>query len=414
MTKNQQIYDEISQFEPLMPGDTGELEDLAYELTQRSAGLARELHPTTLDGVRELLRIINSYYSNLIEGNNTHPIDVERAMHEDYSNDPAKRDRQKESLIHIDVQNKIDRRLEDDPGTDVTDPEFLRWIHHEFYDQMPESLRWVDGENDTKEWVEAGEFRKRLVAVGKHLPPTHESIGDFLKRFSDFYEPNGLRGMKKFVGVAAAHHRLMWVHPFLDGNGRVARLFTDAFFRRVGLSGYGLWNVSRGLARRSPDYKRYLDAADFPRESDLDGRGNLSNRTLTDFCRFFLETCIDQAAYMSSMLALGDLLSRLENYVSRRSQGLIVDEKGKKADPLHPRAGDVLREAAIVGKLPRGRVVQLVGMSERSARTVTKSLLDEGLLIPLGDWHRSDLRLGFPPHAAGHWFPNLFPEISPH
>lgn len=412
MPEIQHIYNHISQFEPLMPNDTGELEDIAYELTQRSANLANELPQATLHGVRELLRITNSYYSNLIEGHNTHPIDVERAMRSDYSNEPAKRDRQTESVIHIDVQKKIEERIKADGETDVTDPEFLNWIHSEFYDQLPESLRWVEGERETREWVEAGKFRTRQVAVGKHLPPVHTSITAFLARFSEVYDPAKLHGMKKFVALAAAHHRLMWVHPFLDGNGRVARLFTDAFFHRIGLSGYGLWNVSRGLARRNADYKRFLDAADFPRQGDLDGRGNLSDMTLTAFCKFFLEICLDQAEYMASVLSLNEFLPRLENYVSRRADGSVVDEKGRKAAPLHERTGVILREAAIRGELSRGMIVELVGMKTRSARNVLKALLDEGLLVASTDWHRSTVRLGFPPHAAGYWFPNLFPAPS--
>ncbi|MGD9629828.1 MAG: Fic family protein [Pyrinomonadaceae bacterium] len=406
-----EFYTEISQFEPLMPTDTGELENAAFELAQVSAGLATKLHPVTLEGVRDLLRIINSYYSNLIEGNNTHPLDVERAMHEDYSNDPAKRDRQIESLIHIDVQKKIDHRLGKEPDADISGADFLLWIHREFYTQMPESLRWVEGDGK-KEWVEAGEFRRRPVVVGKHVPPAHDAIDSFLQRFDEFYNPAQLHGTRKIVAIAAAHHRLMWIHPFLDGNGRVARLFTDAFFRRIGLEGYGLWNVSRGLARRNREYKQYLDAADFPRESDLDGRGNLSNRTLTAFCEFFLDVCLDQTKYMSSVLALGDLLPRIDSYAAKRSEGSIVDEKGVKASPMHPRASFILREAAIIGELPRNKIVEIVGMSERSARTVAKSLIDEGLLVPTTEWHRSTLRLGFPPHAAVYWFPNLFPEKS--
>jgi Fic family protein len=332
-------------------------------------------------------------------------------MREDYSNDPAKRDRQKESIIHIDVQKKIEGRLAEEPEMRITDADFLRWIHSEFYDQMPEDLRWVKGENGTREWVEAGEFRKRAVAVGHHVPPTAGSINGFLKRFDEFYDPEKIYGMKKFVAIAAAHHRLMWVHPFLDGNGRVARLFTDAFFRRVDLSGYGLWNVSRGLARRNTDHKRYLDLADLPRESDLDGRGNLSDRALTEFCRFFLEVCVDQAEYMSSILKLNDFLPRLENYIKRRAEGSIVDEKGRKAEPLHARAGIVLKEAAIMGELSRGKIAEIVEMGERSARYLLQSLLEEGLLVSSTRWHRSGIRLGFPPHAAGYWFPNLFPVM---
>ena len=408
----QKLYSEIYQFEPLLPAKTDELEDLAFELTKRSANLANELPAGTLAGVRELLRIINSYYSNLIEGHNTHPIDVERAMRKDYSADPARRDLQTESLIHIDLQQKITKTLEAEPGTDITSREFLTWIHHEFYNQMPKNLRWVKGDNQASEWVEAGELRTRTVAVGKHVPPIPGSLEAFLDRFHEFYKPDKLHGMKKIVAVAAAHHRLMWIHPFLDGNGRVARLFTDAFFYRIELSGYGLWNVSRGLARRSADYKGYLNAADFPREGDLDGRGNLSNRTLTEFCKFFLEVCLDQAEYMTSVLRLNEFLPRLEKYVSMRANGLVVDEKGQTAGPLHPRAGIVLREAAILGELPRGKVFEIIEMSERSGRNVLKSLLDEGLLVASTEWHRSTVRLGFPAHAAGYWFPNLFPAMA--
>jgi Fic family protein len=409
MAARPHMYSEISQFEPLMPAESGELEDIAFELTKRSATLAGQLPPETLAGVRELLRIVNSYYSNLIEGHNTHPIDVERAMRADYSNNEDKRALQKESLIHIDLQRKIAEWLENDPELDVAAPDFLRRIHREFYEQMPEKLRWVKGDNMELEWVEAGEFRNRQVAVGAHLPPVADSLNAFLDRFDEFYKPGKMHGLKPIVALAAAHHRLMWIHPFLDGNGRVARLFTDAYFCRTGLSGYGLWNVSRGLARRSAEYKKFLAAADFPREGDLDGRGNLSNRTLTEFCRFFLEVCHDQAEFMNSLLSLADFLGRLEKYVSMRENGLVVDEKGITAEPLHARAGLVLREAAISGEIARGKVFEIIEMSERSGRNILKSLMDEGLLVPSRDSHKSTVRLGFPAHAAGYWFPKLFP-----
>ena len=412
MPEKQHIYSEIGQLEPLMPAANGELQDLARELTKRSATLAGQLPPETLAGVRELLRIVNSYYSNLIEGHDTHPIDVERAMRADYSHNEDKRDLQKESLIHIGLQREIGDRLAAEPELDATAPEFLRWIHRAFYEQMPERLRWAKGEDIEPEWVKAGEFRNRQVAVGRHLPPVADSLEAFLNRFHTFYDPSRMHGLEPTIAIAAAHHRLMWIHPFLDGNGRVARLFTDAYFYRTGMSGYGLWNVSRGLARRGADYKKFLADADAPRENDLDGRGNLSNRTLTEFCRFFLEVCNDQAEFMSSMLSLGNFLGRLEKYVSLRANGLVIDEKGTPSEPLHSRAGLVLERAAIKGEIARSQVYEIIEMSERSGRNVLKKLLDEGLLVASSSWHRSGVRLGFPPHAAVYWFPKLFPPIA--
>jgi Fic family protein len=404
------LYSDISQFEPLFPAETYGLEELSYRLVDASARLEGRLSPVTLSGISELLRIVNSYYSNLIEGHNTHPVDIQKAMRRDYSDDEDQRDLQIESLIHVEVQQKIIDQLKAEPETNVAAPEFLCWIHQEFYEKMPERLRLVKSEFGKTAWVEAGKIRKLQVEVGQHIPPVPKSLENFLKRFAAVYDPAKLRGLNRIIALAAAHHRLMWIHPFLDGNGRVTRLFTDAFFYRINFSGYGLWNVSRGLARRRAEYKALLAAADELRDNDYDGRGNLSNRALTDFCRFFLEVCIDQAEFMNSILTLGDFLKRLENYVERRNSGLIFDEKGRKLSPLPVRSAAVLKEAAVKGELARGEIYKIIEMSERTARNATKTLLEEGLLISDTNWHKSPVRLGFPAQTASYLFPKLFPD----
>lgn len=406
------MYTSITQFEPLFPAKTGELEDLARELVAASARLEGRLSPIVLDEIKKLLCVINSYYSNLIEGHSTHPIDVERAMRDDYSTDQNKRDLQLESLIHIEVQEKIAARLIEAPETNVCSKDFLLWIHGEFYEKMPERLRYVKGDDGEKVFVDAGELRQRSVAVGSHVAPANEALDDFLKRFDEVYDPARMYGLRPLVALAAAHHRLMWIHPFLDGNGRVARLFTDAYFTRIKLGGYGLWNVSRGLARRRDDYRQSLAAADFHREGDLDGRWNLSDRTLTEFCRFFLEICFDQAEYMDKMLSLNNFLERLEKYVALRNAGLISGSKGEQLPALHPRVAEVLKTLAVKGEIPRGEVFQIIEMSERTGRNILRALFDENLIISRSE--KGAVRLGFPVAAASYWFPDLYPNEVRH
>jgi Fic family protein len=401
------MYEHITQMEPLYPGHPEKLEDVAREVVAVSARLEGRLASPTLAGIRSLLRVVNSYYSNLIEGHSTHPIDIERAMRRDYSANQDKRDLQVESQIHIEVQEELAKRLEEEPDLNVASPELLRWIHERFYSRMPERLRWVKGDNEEKEWVEAGVFRNRAVAVGAHIPPKAESLDRFLERFASSYDPAKQHGVRPLIALAAAHHRLMWIHPFLDGNGRVARLFTDAYFLRGRIAGYGLWNVSRGLARGRENYRAHLAAADAPREGDLDGRGNLSDRTMTKFCEFFLEVCLDQALYMDRLLALNGFLDRLEKYVHLRESGMAPGPTVARAVTLRAEVFPVLREVAIEGEIPRGEVFRLIGMSERSGRDILGSLLEEGLL--LSDSPRGSVRLGFPTHAAGYWFPELYP-----
>lgn len=93
----------------------------------------------------------------------------------------------------------------------------------------------------------------------------------------------------RIIALATAHHRLNYIHPFPDGNGRVSRLMSHAMGLSAGIGAGGLWSVSRGLARglqSRHEYKQMMDYADSPRQGDLDGRGNLSQKALVEFIGF--------------------------------------------------------------------------------------------------------------------------------
>ena len=169
---------------------------------------------------------------------------------------------------------------------------------------MPADLLMVENpDSHEKVPVMPGELRTRHVKVGAHIPPDPADLPAFLKRFAEAYNGQHLSKLRKVIGVAASHHRLLWIHPFLDGNGRVARLFSHAWLRELGV-GSEIWSVSRGLARNVAEYKSRLMAADVKRRGDLDGRGNLTQTGLNEFCRFFLKVCVDQSALWTSFWRL--------------------------------------------------------------------------------------------------------------
>jgi len=397
---------QIYEMEPLMPEGSEELQDLALEVLQKSATLGGTQHPTTLRSLRDFLSIINSYYSNLIEGHNTHPYEIVRAMHSNYDSAPAKRNLQQESIAHIAVQQGMELRLEKEPDIQVTKLEFLSYIHREFYQRVPDDFRIVkDIGSERESVVIPGELRKAPVKIGYHVPPDHQALPAFLNRFSEFYSPSKHPGATKLIAAAASHHRLMWIHPFLDGNGRVARLFTEAYFQRIPVLGFGLWSVSRGLARKSAEYKAALADADSPRRNDLDGRGDLSNEALVRFCRFFLEVCLDQVEYMGGLLRLRELLDRIRQYVNMRFSGMIPDPPSGMQ--LRRDAARMLQEVLIHGESSRGEVIAASGLKERTGRDLLGQLLKEELLI--SDSPKGSVRLGFPVHAAGWFFPDLYP-----
>ena len=384
--------------EPMLPEEAERsLDDVTFELVREASMLAGRLHPLVQDAIGALVRSMNCYYSNLIEGHDTHPRDIDRALVQDFSAEPRKRALQLEAVAHIAVQRRIDQG--DDPQDQPTSRAYVEWLHRAFCERLPDELLWVENP-DTAERLrmEPGELRQRGVMVGRHLPPDADDLARFLARFEQAYDPARLSQVRQVEAVGAAHHRLLWVHPFLDGNGRVTRLMSHAMFKRLGI-GTSLWSVSRGLARDAQRYKALLAAADAPRRGDRDGRGALTQAGLVEFCAFFLRTCLDQVRYMTSILEPQELLRRIEAY---------ADDEAR-AGRLPKGAYPVLREALLTGELSRGDAGRLTGYQERRGREVVSALLGKGLLVATNGSHKSAVRLGFPIDVVERWFPRLYP-----
>ena len=338
---------------------------------------------------------MNCYYSNLIEGHDTHPRDINRALGEArFSPDPRKRQLQHEAVAHIIVQQMID--ADEDPQVPVTSVEYIKWLHREFCSRLPEEMLWIKNQ-DTGEMVHVapGELRRGSVAVGRHIPPSAEALPEFLDRFGVAYDPGRMSRVREMASVGPAHHRFLWIHPFYDGNGRVARLMSYAALRRAGV-GNPIWSVARGLARNVDEYRAKLTDADEPRRGDLDGRGNLSERSLVAFSCFFLRASLDQVRFMSSLLEPARLLDRIEVYVGEQI----------RAGRLHVASLPLLREALHTGELARSRPPNLTGYGERAARDAVARLVAGGWLTSASS--RAPLHLTFPMDAVERCFPGLY------
>jgi Fic family protein len=339
---------------------------------------------------------MNCYYSNLIEGHDTHPVDIERALKNDYSQDARKRDLQHEANAHIAVQKWIDGGgLK---GGIAIKAEGICEIHRRFCELLPEDLLWVE-DPATKEKVRLvpGELRRRDVRVGTHVAISAGALPRFLERFAQVYGHIGKT--ESIISTAAAHHRLLWIHPFIDGNGRVARLMSHAMMLDM-LDTGAVWSVARGFARNVEEYKRLLANCDLPRRNDLDGRGTLSEEALAEFTRSFLTVCIDQVNFMEGLVQPDRLRTRI----------LLWAEEEIRLGSLPPKSGSILEAVLYRGELPRGDADAVVGTGERQARRIVSALVDKGVLM--SDTSRSPLRLIFPAALAARWMPGLFPEKS--
>ncbi len=384
-----------NKMEPMLPsGVLDALEEQALKLTSVANRISASLPPDALRGVGELVRSMNCYYSNLIEGHPTLPREIDDALKLRYSDEPERRDLQLEAVAHIEVQRMID--MGEDPNVDPTNADYIRWVHHEFCKRLPEEMLVS---KHPKTGVEArvipGKFRDTEVIVGRHVPPGHSDLDVLLDHFEQAYSSSRLCGMSALFAIPAAHHRLLWIHPFVDGNGRVARLISHAMLNRAGL-GSPLWSVSRGLARNIDRYKATLAAADQPRQGDLDGRGSLSLKALLEFCHFFFESCVDQVTFMEELLNPSELGRRIKLYARDE-----ID-----AGRLPKGSTEVLIEAFTFGHVERGKIQELTGYKDRRARQILVELVQKDLLVSTGA--RKPVRLGFPLDVVGRWLPTLY------
>ena len=375
-----------SHSHPAWPG----LRDLAFQLGSEAAGLAGRLAPVTALAIGDLVRGMNCYYSNLIEGHDTKPIDIERALKLDYAGDPRRRDLQLEAAAHVAVQAAIDHdRLP------VLAPTALAIeLHRRFYTLLPDSLAQVEELGTGRRMaVRPGVLRDGDVRVGHHVAPSPSELPEYLHRF-DEAAPERFGRSERLVAIAAAHHRLLWIHPFPDGNGRVARLLSHALLRQSDV-GSPLWSVARGLARHVGTYRATLARADDPPQGSQDGRGLLSDGRLAEFCRFFLAASLDQVRFMHGLLSPDVLGVRVREFVA-------VEAAGNRLDL---RVAPALEHAMLFGEVARAALPGLLGVGDRQARRLMQPLLARGLLHGAKD---APLRIAFPLGESERLFPHLW------
>jgi len=392
----------LDRYQPLLPEDRAisPLLDLAGELVTEALRLTGQAGPGLIAALRPRLRAMNSYYSNRIEGQHTRPAQIESALRKDFDADLTLARKQRLALAHMAVEEEMEG--EATTPRDLFSTKTILAIHRRLYERLlPDDRRTDDGE-----LTEPGELRRREVSVGTHVAPEPAHLADLLEVWAQRYGNAAGREML-LIAMACSHHRLVWIHPFVDGNGRVARLHSHLFLHSLGLT-RGLWSPMRGLARSVEQYYARLHNADLPRRNDLDGRGALSQEELVRFADYFLRCCLDQVRFMDDRLqivALRENLGRLLGHLAANPWPIGSEKSVVKMEAL-----EALHYAILAGSLDRARFIGMTGLGERTGRRVMTSLLDYGLLV--SDSPRGRVGFALPMKAMGFVFPGLWPEAD--
>lgn len=380
----------------------GELQTAIMELWKMDAALSACVPKPLRAQLIHLLRVVNSFYSNKIEGNPTEPAEILRTQ--ELSGQSTLSDHLLEIKQHVEVQNKL--AFSEISPEIVCSSEFIKGIHLDFYKDLPEQFL-VQINEDTGEEIRVtpGEFRNRNVKVGAHVPPDADEINSLMAWFYKTYNPVNLFGLSPILAAAAAHHRFTWIHPFLDGNGRVGRILTDSYMSTSGFSGYGLWSMSRGFGRDTKSYYKYLALADQGRKGVQDGRGILSDDGLLEFTKYFINVAVDQVQYFSNILDVQKLTERLDIYFELRAKGAISSPTGQSLPELRLEARDVYTHILNRGPMNRSDIQRHLGLSDKTTRAIIHDMRRDELIVAPA---KGLVTLALPMHLLAVVFPYLW------
>ena len=395
-------YHAVHQMHPLLPSEPklDSLRPLAADVIGRAKDLAAHGMPHLRDLLHEALRPMNSYYTNKIEGQHTESLLIERALQEDFSRKPAEARKQRIAIAHIVTErwgeetfptfdsNVFSKRLYLKPYIGIYTTSCRRKIFFRLTmtAKRRESLRAY------------GEIE---VARSAPIFPDPATLSDFMEAWHRGYR-YARAGETAVIALMAAHRRLAWIRPFLDGNGRTARLHTHAGLSTLGLT-QGLWSPMRGFARDRDAYCEHLITADRRRKGNYDGRGVLSESGLVEFIAFCMNLCLDQIGFMEGML-------QIRAFEARLAQMLAAEATRSDTRFLRTEAAQPLAYLATIKSIDRARFKAMMELASRTADRVLADLFKLGIVR--SKTPKGPIELALSIKSFRYLFPRLWPEAE--
>ncbi|MGL4319171.1 MAG: Fic family protein [Pseudomonas sp.] len=391
----------------------GDYQDKLVELLQADSALNKTVPDSIRNSIEWLLRQVNCYYSNKIEGNPTHPKELLKAQAAQTGGEGSvvRSKAIQELLAHLEAQIKLAKKEVE--SAELCSPDFIKSLHKAFYSGLPKDqlhIKNLDGEdvlgaNGEPLLIVPGEYREHGVLVGKHEPPAPEELNGYMKWLAFSFNPEKIHGTNRVIAAAALHHRLAWIHPFQDGNGRVIRLLTDCYMRHSGFGGYGLWSITRGFARDTKAYYYALAQADKVRQGGQDGRGILSDAGLLHFTKYYIDTALDQLRYFSDLLELRKLTPRIDYYFEMRAKQALPGMSGEELPQLKLFARDIYKFLLERGERSKSEICTYLGRGEQTLRGTFKQMDAEGLISISA---KQKVKLQLSPNIIEYLFPKLW------
>lgn len=366
-----------------------EILSLAERLCINSAKLENLHNQSITNSLKKIFRVVNVYYSNRLDSKEMEFSHVYDALFEN----------RVDSLSYLSLaQYRLQLFLEEHKNNckNPYTKEFITDIHKNFFIQkhMDEFLV-LKNQNLS---MRAGEFRDKNVMVRKHEAPSFGIIPLLFTQFEASYTPSlSHNKISKLIYALCSFHRVLWIHPFLFSNERIARIYLDFLMQFIDIEGYGLWSFSRGIRKNESEYKERLKQADQKANTINDGQGPLTNEGLREYLLFMLKIANEEIEY--SLKNMQILPKRVQNYVKLSREGFFdAEELPKNTDAL-------FEKIFLYGDVKRGDIKNIIQKQDRSATYFTQSLTKQNIIY--SDTPRGDIKINF----NAHFVQKLFPEL---
>lgn len=189
-----------------------EIDELKHKIDKH-----RPLSKHALEQLKEYYRIGFTYTSNAIEGNSLTETETKIVIEDGITIGGKPLKDHYEAMGHSEAFSFLYDLAK---NKTIAEADILK-LHHLFYYRIDEK--------------DAGKYRKVnvLITGSTFKPPTHSEVPALMKKFTDSIPAM----QKKYHPVeysARIHKELVTIHPFVDGNGRAARLLMNLALLQAG------------------------------------------------------------------------------------------------------------------------------------------------------------------------------------
>jgi Fic family protein len=306
------------------------------------------LNEHVLAGLRQSARLISTHYSTQIEGNRLTRVQVEQVLIRHQKIPQRQRDEKEVKGYYSALEYAESYAADHETITEA----FIRKLHALVMaggDPRRKPTPYRDGQNV---------IRNSLSGAIVYMPPEAADVPKLMKDMVDWINAH-TADVPIPVVAAVAHYQFATIHPYYDGNGRVARLLTNTVLHQHGYGLRGIYNLEEYYARNLREYYAALDVGQ--------GHNYYMGRAESDISGWI-------EYFITGMTA------SFEAVCEKMRQSAPAGDRSDWIRSLDARQRKVLPLFEEWDEITTSQIAELLKLSPRGARAIAQKWVESGFL----------------------------------